>query len=69
MGSPRLEWKGHEGVGAAFPLNWALQVDPKDRAADAARGARALSLRAPAEYPLHVPREVHTDTVTRPSSK
>lgn len=40
LGSPRLGRRGHEWVGVAFPLNWALQVDPKDGAADAARGAR-----------------------------
>lgn len=41
LGSARLGGGGVERRGLHSPLNWALQVDPRDRTADAAGGARA----------------------------
>lgn len=41
LGSARLDGGGVERQGLLSPLNWALQVDPRDRTADAAGGARA----------------------------
>lgn len=41
LGSARLGGGGVERQGLLSPLNWALQVDPRDRTADAAGGARA----------------------------
>lgn len=41
LGSARLGGGGVQRQGLLSPLNWALQVDPRDRTADAAGGARA----------------------------